>query len=90
MNTTKSPEIKRQSHGNKTASQRYLASFVLQSFCFVSILSLLFWLRFCFACLGGVAFILETRFRFATSSFCKDYMYISFIITLKLGSSRLN
>ena len=24
---------------------------------------------------GGVAFILETRFRFATSSFCIDYIY---------------
>ena len=34
-NITKSLEIKR-SRGNKTASQRYLASFVLQSFCFDS------------------------------------------------------
>ena len=46
-NTTKSLEIK-QSHGNKTASQRYLATFILQSFCFVSVLllvsALLFWL----------------------------------------------
>ena len=37
-NTTKSLEIKR-SYGNKTASQRYLASFVLQLFPFVSILN---------------------------------------------------
>ena len=73
-NTTKPPEIK-QSHGNKTASQCYLASFVLRSFCFVSILLLLFRLRFCFGCLGGVASILETRFCFTTSSFCKDYIY---------------
>ena len=46
-NTTKSLQIKR-SHGSKTASQCYLASFVLQSFCFVSIVllisALLFWL----------------------------------------------
>ena len=60
-NTTKSLEIKR-SHGNKTASQRYLASFVLQSFCFVSILSLvsalLFWLfgRCCFYSGNQVSF----------------------------------
>ena len=60
-NTTKSPEIKR-SHGNKTASQRYLASFILQLFCFASILSLvsalLFWLfgRCCFYCANQVSF----------------------------------
>ena len=45
-NTTKSLEIKR-SHGNKTASQCYLASFDLQSFCFVLILSLISALLFC-------------------------------------------
>ena len=30
---------------------------------------------FSFGCLGGVAFIRETKFRFAASSFCKDYIY---------------
>ena len=45
-NTTKSPEIKR-IHGNKTACQRYFASFVLWPFCFVSILSLVLALLFC-------------------------------------------
>ena len=50
------------SHGDKTAGQRYLGSFVLQLFCFVSIRSLVSNQHFCFGCLGSVPFILEPGF----------------------------
>ena len=87
-NTTKSPEIQR-SHGKKAASQHYLASFVLQSFCFVSILSLvsalLFWL------FGRSQLLLFWKPGFVSllRVFVK-IVYLSFIIMLKLGSSHLN
>ena len=84
-NITKSLEIK-QSHGNKPASQCYLSSFVLQSFCFDSFarfsafvlvvrgVMLLFWK------LGFVSLL----------SVSVKIIYISIVITLKFGSSRLN
>ena len=87
-NTTKSPEI---SEATETKLQINVTLQALFYSRFVLIWFFHSFLHFCFGCLGGVAFI-ETRFCFATSSFCKEYIYIyiSFIITLKLGSSRLN
>ena len=64
-NITKSTE----SHGNKNACQLYLATFVLQSFCFVSILSLvsalLFWL------FGQCCFYSENQVSFSYSEFLR-------------------
>ena len=59
-----------QSHGNKTASERYLASFVLQSFCFDS------FARFSASVLVvwalHVASILEAGFRFTKKKIKKN------------------
>ena len=86
-NTTESSAVQR-SHGNKTANQLHHASLVLLSFCFVSIPSLvsalLFWLL-------GVVLLLFWKPGFVSllRVFVK-IIYISFIITLKFGSSCLN
>ena len=75
----------KRSHGNKTASQRYLASFALQSFCFISIFplvsALLFWL-FGLSCFYSGNQVSPRYFRVFERSFLVSYFNCTSLILM--------
>ena len=75
MNTTKSPEI------SEAWETKLPLNFTLQALFYSRFVLFRFFRsfqRFCFGCLGGVAFNLETKFRFASSSFWKGFFIFTF------------
>ena len=75
MNTAKSPEISEATETklpvNFTFQALFYSRFVLFQF-------FRLFQCFCFGCLGSVAFNLETRFHFATSSFGEGFFSFTF------------